>query len=237
MRAMGDRARHIASLFVMLGFTLMLAATSKAKKPDDAPPAPSAKNAPAVHGSGVPADVDIVLVTSATGCDKKPAHAGCKLLKEFDGAEPYVDMPKTKVVWYGESIGLGGAGDAKVEPFFVQVAPTATGFGAAARTLIPENAKEKKDATDLLAAAKTGRSMPASDAAKFMRDAPPPHGMMNIVLTKGRSHALVETPTKVFLRRSGNRLLVLEHSGSPLGHDGTGAAPATAWIAETWLVP
>ena len=107
----------------MLGFTLMLAATSKAKKPDEVPPAPSAKNAPAVHGSGVPADVDIVLVTSATGCDKKPAHAGCKLLKEFDGAEPYVDMPKTKVVWYGESIGLGGAGDAKVSWFAPTVGP------------------------------------------------------------------------------------------------------------------
>lgn len=232
---MGDRSRHIASLFVVIGFTVMLAATSKPKK-DDAPPQPTAKNAPVVPGVGVPVDIDIVNVTMATGCDKKPAHAGCKLLRDFDGAEPYVDMPKTKVVWYGESIGLGGAGDAKVEPFFVQVAPTQAGFGASARSLIPENAKEKKDAADLLAAVKVGHSIPASEAAAFMRNATPPHGMLNVVLTKGRSHALVETPTKVYLRRTGNRLLVLEYSGSPLGHDSAGGAVASGWIAETWLL-
>lgn len=235
---MRDRARHVASFFVVLGFTVMLAATSKPKKGDDAPPTATAtaKNAPALAGAGVPADVDIVLVTTASGCDKKPTHAGCKLLKEFDAADPYVDMPKTKVVWYGESYGLGGAGDGKVEPFFVQVAPTSAGFGASARSLIPENAKEKKDAADLLAAVKAGRAQPTSAAADFMRNAAPPHGMLNVVLTKGRSHVLVDTPPKVFLRRTGNRLLVLEYSGSPLGHDSAGGAAASAWIAETWLL-
>jgi hypothetical protein len=69
-----------------------------------------------------------------------------------------------------------------------------------------------------------------------MRGAAPPGGLRNIVKTKGRSHVLVDVPSKVFLRRTGNRLLILEYSGTPIGHSGAGATSALAWIAETWIL-
>ena len=230
---MNDRGRAWASLGVIVVFTTMLAATSKPKGSGSS--GTSGSTGPTGPGVTNPADVDTVLLTSVTGCDKKPASTGCKLLKDFDQADAYVDLPSSKVVWFGESYALGATDGAK-EPFFANIEKTATGFGGAARSLIPENPKEKKDSDDLLAATKAARAVPTSEAARFMRTATPVGGLRNIVKTKGRSHAFVEAPTKVYLRRLGDRLLILEYSGSPLGHDSAGGQAATAWIAQTWIL-
>jgi hypothetical protein len=229
---MNDRQRGFVSLGVIVLFSFMLAGTSKRR--DD----PSAKSSSSGVDpmNGLRPDIDVVLVTSATGCATKPSSPGCKLLRDFDTADTYVDLPAGKVIWYGESYGIGGAPEGTKEPFFVNVEKNMTGWGVAARSLIPDNAKEKKDAEDLLAATKVGAARPASEAASFMRTAQPPGGLRNIVKTKGRSHVLVETPSKVYLRRAGNRLLILEYSGSPIGHDRAGGVPAIAWIAETWIL-
>lgn len=230
---MNDRLRGWISFGVIAGFSLMLAATSKSKPGTGS----SSTSGGADPTLGVKPDIDIVLVTSAVGCDKKPSATGCKLLRDFDAADTYVDVPLTKVVWYGESYGLGGgATDTTKEPFFVNVEKTSTGFGAAARSLIPENPKEKVDSDNLLVATKAGRAVPTSEAASFMRTAAPPGGLRNMVKTKGRSHVLVEVPSKVYFRRTGNRLLILEYSGSPIGHDRAGGVAAMAWIAETWIL-
>jgi hypothetical protein len=237
---MNDRVRAWASFGVIAAFTLMLAATSKPKSGSSGSSGTtgtsgsSGASGTAESTNRIPADIDLVLVTTSTGCDKKLTSPGCKLLRDFDQADTYVDFPVTKIVWFGESYGLGGAGDAAKEPFFVNVEKGAAGFAGAARTLIPENPKEKKDSDTLLAATKAGHSVPNSEAAKFMLDAKPPGGLLTIVKTKGRSHALSEIPTKVYVRRLGDRLLILEYTGSPIGHDRAGGVAATAWIAETW---
>ena len=232
---MNDRLRAFASFGVIAGFTLMLAATSKPKGESSGSTSSGATGTSGGTSITNPADIDLVLVTSVTGCDKKTTSVGCKLLKDFDQADTYVDMPASKVVWYGESYALVTT-DGTKEPFFANIEKTATGFGGAARSLIPENPKEKKDADDLLAASKSARAVPTSEAAKFMRSVAPPGGLRNIVKTKGRSHAFVEAPTKVYLRRIGDRLLILEYSGSPLGHDSAGGVVATAWISQTWIL-
>lgn len=238
---MNDRLRAVASFGVIVGFTLMLAATSKPKSGSSSSSGASSSSGPsgATGTSGgtmtIPPDVDLVLVTSATGCDKKPASVGCKLLRDFDQADAYVDLPASKAVWFGESYALGASDGAK-EPFFANIEKTATGFGGAARSLIPENPKEKKDSDDLLAATKAARAVPTSEAATFMRTAAPVGGFRTVVKTKGRSHALLDVPTKVYLRRIGDRLLILEYSGSPLGHDSAGGQAATAWISQTWIL-
>src|SRR6478672_10933685 len=99
---MNDRQRGWLPVGVMVGFTLMLAATSKAKNNPSSTSSSTSSSSGAVADprGGMPADVDIVLVTSVTGCDKKGSTTGCKLLRDFDSADTYVDLPATKVVWY-----------------------------------------------------------------------------------------------------------------------------------------
>ena len=236
---MNDRHRGWISFGVIVAFSLMLAATSRRRDDGasmDAKPTPAKSSSSGEPETMVLPDVDVMLVTTKTGCDTNPATAGCKLLRDFDQADAYADLPATKIVWFGESYGLGGAGEGAKEPFFVNVENRAAAHAGAARTLIPENPKEKKDAESLLVATKAGRALPNSEAAKFMIDSKPPGGLLTLVRTKGRSYVLKETPPKVYLRRLGDRVLILEYSGSPIGHDRAGGVEAMAWIAETWAV-
>jgi hypothetical protein len=92
--------------------------------------------------------------------------------------------------------------------------------------------KEKDDSTKLLAATKIGGTIPNSEAAKFMRTAPPPGGMHALVKTLGKSHTLRDT--SVFLRKRGDRVLMVEYSGTPLGHGGSNPTSADGWAGEVW---
>lgn len=217
-----DRARQRLSIAVIGLFTLMLAATSKQPKADGDE---GTSATPSKNGT----DIDFDAVRKAARCAGKTTP-GCTLLDEFAGAMPY-DPPAEEVVWYGESFGLGGATEAR-EPFFVQISEA----GGGARSLVPENAKERADATSLLAATKAGNAVPNSEAAKFMRNAAVPGGKKPLVKTGGRSLSFQEFPQKVYMRKSGTKLLVLEYTGATLGHDRAGGVSAIAWIAETWLL-
>ena len=47
------------------------------------------------------------------------------------------------------------------------------------------------------------------------------------------SQALQQFPTQTFIRKKGNRLLIVERTGSPLGHDSLkGPGTALTWVAE-----
>lgn len=141
-----------------------------------------------------------------------------------------------KVVWYGESIGVGGSGDLWRESYFVQVDQIPSGPAGAARTLDYDNATEKADGLALFAAVKTGKSVPGSMAAAFMRTAPIPGGAKALTKTSGRSLVFVETPLKAYVRKSGNRLLMVEYDGNTLT-SGRSSKEAKAWVAELWLLP
>ena len=107
-------------------------------------------------------------------------------------------------------------------------------FTAVGRSLLPDNAKQTADAQKLLAATKAGLALPGSEAAAFMRTTPPPIGGRRAILrSTGRSQALQQFPTQTFIRKKGNRLLIVERTGSPLGHDSLkGPGTALTWVAE-----
>jgi hypothetical protein len=235
------RAREIGSVLVIIVFAALNAGTSKAKKdssssssgsspvttftPTAPPPSPIS-----------PVDIDGLVDFTTLGCNGKPANAGCKLLKEFDTADVWVEIP-TDQLYFGEAIGIGGVADGKKELFFMQAATGAGAFVGSARTLLTDNAKETADAQKLLVASKAGTSVPGSEAAKFMRNVPPAGGSRTIVRTRGRSHAFVQFPTQTYIRAKGDHIIVVEFTGAPLGHDSTrGPGAALGWVSELFRV-
>ncbi|MBX3233112.1 MAG: hypothetical protein KIT84_13160 [Labilithrix sp.] len=235
----GDRLRDVLSFAVLAGFTSMLAGTSKSKSTSPEP-APSAAALPAetsmtVEKMATQPDVSLAAVSVLARCATEKTHPACRLLKDFEAAPTYTETAAT-VLWFGESIGIGGAGDTTKEPLFVTLELSPSGLAGAARVLLYDDAAERKDGDALLAAVKQGKTIPTSKAAKLMRTAPPANGPLKLAKTKGRSLAFVETPPKVYVRKSGDRLLVLEYDpDSSLAHDSRSLS-AKAWIAEAWLV-
>jgi hypothetical protein len=234
-----SRARQVGSLLLMAGFLALTTATSKPKRSTPDADADGASAAPAPTGASAapkttsPADLEPLAVLVSLGCRAKPGNVGCRLLEEFDGAETWIDLPITETVWFGETNAIGGIADGKKELFFLQVGGTSAGFTGSARTLLPDNAREAQDAFKLLAATKAGGSVPSSEAARFMRTATPPAGKRAIVKTRGRSQAFAQTPTQVYIRAKGDRLLLVEHTGNFLSHEaGKGPGSALAWVAE-----
>lgn len=228
-----SRARQVGSLLVMAGFLAFTTATSRPKK-DAGGEGGADATAPAVSATstnGPPADVDPVAISATLGCTGRPGNAGCALLREFDGADIWADLPVVETVWFGESHAIGGLADGKSELFFVQVNGGPLGFTGTARTLLPDNAREAQDAFKLLAATRAGTTLPNSDALKFMKT--PVDGKRTIVRTRGKSQAFAETPTQIFIRAKGDRLLIVEHTGNFLAHEnGKGPGSALAWVSE-----
>lgn len=233
-----DRLRNALSFAVVCGFTLMLAGTSKSGSSSPSPrpapvPTPVTTNSPL---PGASPDVDLAAVNAAANCPKSGLSA-CRLLTDFALGTPYIDTPagNGNVVWYGETTGLGGPGNGKKEFFFVQVESTPQGANASPRSLIPSNAKETKEASDLVAALRGSKAVPNNSALAYIKSAG--GNMKHLIRSSGQSTEFeTELPRMTYMRRIGNRLLVLEYTGSPLGHGGTGAVSANGWIAETWVV-
>src|SRR5688572_18295301 len=182
-----DIRRHAASALVLASFLAFNTATSKSGSSG------SSTSSSTVGPVGTPSstpDLNISSVQSALGCAAKPSSQGCRILNEFDGADPLTALPSSgRDVWYGESYGVGGSADDKRELFFLQLEKTPSGERlGSARSLIPENAGEVTDANAVLSAARRGASSPkGSRAADFMRTAVPPKGAQALVATTGKS--------------------------------------------------
>jgi len=234
-----SRARNVGSLLVMLGFVAFTTATSKPKKNDAGSttntPDPLTRPTPPLNAT--PVDVDLTTMNIVLGCNAKPTNPGCRLLKEFEVADPWLDLPVIDTLWYGEINGIGGAAEGKKELFFVQAGSGSGGFFGAARTLAPDNPKELADALKLLAAVKVNSTVPNSDARKFMAAATPLNVRRGIVRTRGRSQTFLQNPVPFYLRAKGDRLLIVEFSGSFIGHE-TAKSPgsALAWVGELFRV-
>lgn len=234
LRAM-SRARQVGSVLVMAGFLAFTTATSKPRKDaggdDGGPGTVTAPTPTASSTNASPADVDPAALAVTLGCTGRPGNVGCTLLRDFDAADAWLDLPVVETVWFGESHAIGGLADGKSELFYVQVNGGPLGITGSARTLLPDNAREAQDAFKLLAATRAGTALPSSDALKFMKT--PADGKRTIVRTRGKSQALAETPTQVFIRAKGDRLLVVEHTGNFLAHEnGKGPGSALAWVSE-----
>jgi hypothetical protein len=232
-RAM-SRARQVGSVLVMAGFLAFTTATSRPKKDgaidgsaDAAAPPPSSSTA----ANAPPADVDPSAISVTLGCSGRPGNAGCALLRDFDTADAWENLPVVETVWFGESHAIGGLADGKSELFYVQVNGGQLGFTGTAHTLLPDNAREAQDAFKLLAATRAGTTLPNSEALTFMKT--PGDGKRTIVRTRGKSQAFAETPTQVFIRTKGDKLLILEHTGNFIAHEtGKGPGSARAWVSE-----
>lgn len=243
MRAMQmDRLRNALSFAVVCGFTLMLAGTSKSSNTTAPSPSPSpmpnttpttVSNTPAPSGSP---DVDLAAVNALVKCPGS-GHVACRLLTDFALGTPYNDTPSSgnNVLWYGETTGIGGPGSGRKEFFFVQVEGTPDGPNASPRSLIPSNPKETKEASDLVFALKNNKPLPNNSALTYIKTVG--GNMKKMIKSSGTSMEFqTELPRMTYMRRIGNRLIILEYTGSGLGHGGTGAVSANGWIAETWVV-
>lgn len=209
-----ERRRTLLSLAVVMAFALMSTATSR-------PPKSSAT---------IP-DLDLDRVRAAAGCAGN-ATAGCRLLEEFAAAAAY-DPPKNEAFWYGETIGLDGTTEVR-SPFYLRISDA----GGGARAVILDRQKYVDDASALLVATKEGRAVFGNEVAAIVRG-PFPGGAKELVRTNGRSVSFATTPPRVYIRKSGARVLILEYDGQPFGYERFGSEPrkVSVWIAETWPLP
>jgi hypothetical protein len=223
----------------MIGFVAFTTATSKPKKNDagTTTTTPDPLSTPTPPLNTTPADVDLTTLNIVLSCNAKPTNPGCKLLKEFEVADVWFDLPVVDTLWYGEVNGISGAAEGKKELFFVQAGSGSGGFFGAARTLTADNPKELADAQKLLAAVKVNSTVPGSDALRFMRTATPLNVRRGIAKTRGRSQTFLQNPVPVYLRAKGDRLLIVEFSGSFIGHEtAKGPGSALAWVGELFRV-
>lgn len=222
---------------MMLGFVALTTATSKPKKTSSfdagtmTPTVPTTVATSEPLGASPP-DVDIVQINNSLGCSRASTKPSCRLLTEFDDATTWSDMPIIDAVWYGESTGIGGDADGKKDLFFLQIGAGSTPatFNAGVATLLPDNDKEKQEATRLLWTTKAGGAVPGSESAKFMRR----HAIDRrlVRMTRGKSHML--QGLGVYIRKKGAQVLVVEYNdGAIITHKIGGAK---AWVAETWLL-
>jgi hypothetical protein len=234
-----SRVRQVGSLLVMAGFLALTTATSKPKSNLDAGTveagAPPSSSASASAQPILPADVDSNALYATLGCDAKPGNVGCKLLKDFDAADPWAGPPVPETVWFGETNAIGGIADGKKEFLYVQISGSPLGLSGGAHVLLPDNPREAQDALKLLNATRLGSTVPGSEALKFMLT--PSGGRRTITKTRGKSQTFSETPPQVFIRARGERLLVVEHTGNFIAHESKkGPGSALAWVAELNLL-
>ena len=237
-----SRARSVGSFLVMLGFVAFTTATSKPKKNDAGTtttntPTFDPPSTPTPPINAIPVDVDLATLNIVLSCNAKPTNPGCRLIKEFDAADVWFDLPVVDTLWYGEINGVSGAAEGKKELFFVQAGSGSGGFFGAARTLTADNPKELGEAQKLLTAVKLGTTLPNNDALRFMRGATPLNVRRGIARTRGRSQTFLQNPIPVYIRAKGDRLLIIEFSGSFIGHGGgKGPGSALAWVGELFRV-
>jgi hypothetical protein len=237
--------RHAASVGVLAVFLFFNVATSKAPSGSGSPsPAPLPASAAPV--TRTLADLDVGSVKSALGCPA-PKNEACRVLDDFAGASKIEESPAagTTKVWMGQTFAIGGSANGKKQYYFLQmqqgslaVDPSITkesqlstiGTG---RWLRPDNASEEKDSAALLAAVKAGKAAPTGNgAAAFVKKPAEASVFRAMVRTTGASSAIVKIGEhNSFVRRFGNRVLVIEYADGALIDD------AKAWCAEAWPLP
>jgi hypothetical protein len=155
-----------------------------------------------------PADVDVEALIDDVKCKKSDDRKGCECLRAFDKAKAFDDMPDDgQDNWVGYTYALGGSGNGKKQYFFGQFK---SGKGNV-RVLFPENDDEEADAKKLVKAVSGGDKAPKdSEAAKFIKTAKPEGGFHTAGKTKGVSLKLDVDEGIAYLRRDGDRLLVVE---------------------------
>lgn len=233
--------RHLGSAALMAVFLVFNTATSK----DPASSAPSAPSSGAAASGvvGAPAEVDAARVATALGCPGAGGDA-CRVLEDFKSAGSIAEPSEDQEVYVGYSHGKGGLREyffLQLKRGAVQAAPGVPAaavlpYGGAARSLIPDNPGEDKDAAALVAAVKAGGKAPAgSKAADFVRTAKPPEGFRSVARTAGASQMITASGLPfVFIRRSGDRVLVVEYEGGNLLRHARSSGSSPAWVAELW---
>ena len=80
---------------------------------------------------------------------------------------------------------------------------------------------------------KVNSTVPNSEALKFMRGVTPSNVRKGIAKTRGRSQTFLQSSVPIYIRAKGDRLLIVEFSGSLLGHESAkGPGSALAWVGE-----
>ena len=240
-----DLRRHLGSAAILAGFLALNTATSKRPPDVDAAPAPTT-----AVTTATPKDLDVDAAIAALGCTGVKTDA-CRILHDFKTAAAFADFPTTgQDLWVGESFPLKGAAGSDREPNFLQLKAGATpdatipasallDVSGSMRSLIPENAGEKKDSDAVLEALRHGKPVPkGSKAIDYMRTVVPPSGYRTMLRAGGSVGMLVDRAYAYsYYRKSGDRLLVVEYdSGATLTHK-TGGPAAEAWCTELWKVP
>ena len=192
----------------------------------DAEPAPPAKRKPMEAKPVSIEELDFApllrqLEGQAIGLpENTPEGKAVKLVKEFRGADPVAPPASGEELWFGKSYAVNDA-------FYYLRLRHDTGFGT---TLQPDGYLQENDANTLLEAVMEGKAPPvASGSLKYMSQAEPREPFAALTKAKGKS-LVVTAQSPLWLRRKGDRLLVLETRSQDSSFRGAGRC------AELWKV-
>lgn len=161
-----------------------------------------------------------------------PKDHAVRLLGEYRDAEPITPPASGEELWFGRSYGVNADTTSGEGFVYVRLRPGA-GFSTG---LEPESGQEEADAQSLLDAVMGGKPAPAGNASlRYMRGAEPKEPFAPLVKTGGKSMA-VSAKSPFWLRRKGNRMLLIER-WSP--HSANRRTPfhGAGRYAELWKVP
>lgn len=227
---MRDRARHIASFFVIAGFLALNTATSKSPSGYSPPPPPTdAGIAKIKFDAGPPTLADF----PGAGCSGKTDV--CRILADFSHGTTPIDLPAT-----GSDLWAGYVWGGARQPFFMKIQ---RGYTPAPDPALEEQVMDDSAAFDVateadgdawITAVKDGKPAPSSNRA-----AEQAHGWSPtdwFAMAKAASGSIVlltdKSPPHVFLRAAGTRLLVvLSKGGKPIK---LGKVEAPQWVGEMW---
>lgn len=224
--------QHALSFGVLALFLAFNTATSPSRRtplpPWDAGPSPGTEGGvdagPDSAAAALEPDVDSIrALVGCIGVKKE----GCRVLDDFAaGTTPATaSLPKERVVYFGKSWGIGGKDDGKFVFSFLVVEG-----GGRKGAFLPLDETDGPDADALVGKAKSGLASGTSPAAAFMRSMSPPDGFHPLLPTAVSLRIRAEVPA--WVRQSGVRWIVLEHTGATI--EKPGGRKANAWVSELW---
>lgn len=240
--------RHLASAAVLAGFLGLNTATDKPKSDTSGTTPATSTPTTAAPATKTPVDLDVAAAIKDLGCAGKKTD-GCRVLSDFESASAAPDLPDTgRTFWFGQTFGIGDAGDGKKDFYFLTMSSGAAvppagmsdkdtlNATGGAQTLKPDDEYERQDAVSFLAALKAGKKPTISSAELYITTFRRPKGEAPFVKTSGASTGIFypDAPLYSFMRKKGDHVVLVEYRGGTAFGD---KIVAKAWVSELWLIP
>jgi hypothetical protein len=190
-------------------------------------------NAPAAAQSRREPDLNVDALLQSRRCPSRPHHVGCRILTEFAATREPLRLPTGKSDWFGRIISIDGELDRPLQ-YAAQVANTGGIAHVNMSAPVAESPEETRAMQELLLTVQSG-SRPVGNHPALTLVTSRKQPLERLTPTRGRSYVRVRDPRRMYVRKAGDRLLIVGHGGEAFSLQEQGQRSNT-WCAELWRV-